>query len=111
MRKAKNVKEKRHYTEVANQVLDFELMGHCSLRTCFDPWSHEWTETDMETKIDILKKVLIKGKDLNKVLFEYRTMYNKMGKTHVSNDLEDGLITLLLYLLTKKEKKQITYRT
>jgi len=95
--------KQKHYTELVDEAVGFNMYSHRTLRTCLDPASHEWTETDMQKKIDILKKVIAKGNDLQDIILEYKYFYkDDMNKAHVSEHVEDGLIGLLQHLLTEK---------
>lgn len=96
----KNIPLKRPYTLLVDEPLGINLINQLlsSLRTCFDPWSHEWSETSLEVKIDILKKVVDAGQSLKDILGEYKIRYKN---SPASKDTEDGLINLLQYMLTK----------
>ena len=87
-----------NYCEIVDKALGHEMSQHRTLRTCLDPGSDEWNETTMGEKVEILKKVST-VKDLNRIFLLYKTEYREMGKPHVANALEDGLIQLLKYLL------------
>src|ERR1700741_4185438 len=98
----KTTAEKKHYTDLVNEALDYPLYKHCSLRTCFDPYSYEWSETDMDAKINILQKVVAKGNSLKNILAEYKITY----RTHpASEDAADGLARLLQHLLQNNKVK------
>lgn len=92
--------KEKHYTELVDEAVGFNMYTHRTLRTCLDPASHEWTETDMQKKVDILKKVLAKGNNLQDIILEYKSFYKDMNKPHVGEHVEDGLIELVQHLLT-----------
>jgi hypothetical protein len=92
--------KEKHYTEIVDEAVGFTMYTHRTLRTCLDPASHEWTETNMQKKVDILKKVLVKGNDLQDIILEYKRFYKDMNKSHVGEHVEDGLIELIQHLLT-----------
>ncbi len=105
MEKVKSTTEKKHYSQLVEEAVDFSLQDQhlCNLRTCFDPYSFEWTQTKMDTKIDILKKVLANGNDLNEILTEYKITYND---NPASKDTEQGLANLLQYLLIQGNREK-----
>lgn len=102
MKKVKSTTEKKHYSQLVEEAVGFSLKEqHLSnLRTCFDPYSFEWTQTKMEAKIEILKKVLANGNRLSEILIEYKFAYKD---SPASKDVEYGLVALMQYLLTQKE--------
>ena len=92
----------KHYTELVDESIGVNNYTHRTLRTCFDPSSHEWTETIIQKKIEILQKVITSGNDLQDIVLGYKRYYNEMNKPHVGEHIEDGLIELLKHLLTSK---------
>ena len=105
MKKGKSTTEKKHYSQLVEDAVGFSLKEqHLSnLRTCFDPYSFEWTQTKMETKIEILKKVLENGNKLNEILTEYKIAYKD---SPASKDVEGSLVALLQYVLTQKASEK-----
>lgn len=78
------------------------LWKHRTLRTVFDPYSAEWNETNIETKINILRKIIADGENLEFVIAEYKHFYKKeLNKSHVSDDNCNGLVRLIEHLLDK----------
>ena len=90
----------KHYTELVDEAVGFSMYKHRTLRTCFDPGSHEWTEATIEKKVEILSKLVSKGHSLQRIIHDYKVFYREMNKTHVANNVEDGLTEILEYLLT-----------
>lgn len=84
------------------QLIIDKLFGnnykHRTLRTVFDPYSTEWSDTKIDEKIAILKKILdSKEMTLNELITSYKTYYLETltNKKHVVNSIEDSLIFLL----------------
>jgi len=84
------------------QSLMDELFGsdykHKTLRAVFDPYSNEWTETNIDEKKSILKKILESKKiTLNELIRSYK-LYHLYEPTYIKNvaeSVEDSLIILL----------------
>jgi len=84
------------------QALMDELFGsnykHRTLRTVFDPYSNEWSETNVDEKKSILKKILASKKiTLNELIRSYK-LYHLYEPTYIKNvaeSVEDSLIILL----------------
>ena len=47
----------KHYQEIVDEIFG-SYYQHRTLRTLFDPYSHEWNDTTIEKKLIILKKIL-----------------------------------------------------
>ena len=84
------------------QSLVDELFGsnykHRTLRTIFDPYSSEWTETTTDEKVKILKKILGSNKmTLQELLLSYKKFYTDTltNKKHVVDSIEIALTLLL----------------
>ncbi len=95
---------KKHYQEIVDEVFGTSFYQHRTLRTCFDPQSSEWSETTIEKKVEILKKILTSEKiTLDKLIFGYKYYYTHelTNKSYVVNSLEDALIILLNKSLIK----------
>lgn len=75
---------------------------HRTLRTVFDPPSHEWSTTTMEEKLDILKKIAKAGENFRMLIREYKMRYNENGRKDIAGSVEDALIELLQYSITKE---------
>jgi len=69
-----------------------ELFGsnykHRTLRTVFDPYSDEWSETNVDEKKSILKKILESKKiTLNELIRSYK-LYYLYEATYIKNVAE-----------------------
>ena len=71
-----------------------------TFRTIFDPLSSEWDKTSFDKKIEILKKVVEAGEDLEFLISEYKECYNQKKRTDISNSVESAITQLLEYTLT-----------
>lgn len=81
------------------------LWRHRTLRTVFDPYSAEWNQTDIETKINILRQMVNNGEDLEFAIEEYKHFYKKeLNKPYVADDTSKGLARLIEYLLDKTSR-------
>lgn len=94
-----------NYCELVDKALGHSNSEHRTLRTCLDPGSAEWDTTTMEKRIEVLKKLIDSGCDLNRIFMAYKFTYREMNKNHVANNLEDGLGELLIYLINKEPIK------
>lgn len=72
-----------------------------TLRDCFDPSSHEFSETTMHQKIETLQKIIAKNISLHEITIEYCEYYKELLKPYVAKDLPEGLKRLINYLLEK----------
>lgn len=77
------------------------LWKHRTFRTVFDPFSSEWNETDYEKKIEILKKVVAAGEDLEILIRDYKNRYHEQNRREISSSVETALAKLLEYQLEK----------
>src|SRR3954471_5938508 len=89
----------KHYCELVDDAMGQSLYQHRTLRTCLDPASYEWSETTMDEKVEILENVIRAGIDLQRIFWQYKTLYSKMNKSYVANSLEEGLAELLKHVL------------
>ena len=94
-----------NYCDLVDKALSHSNSQHRTLRTCLDPGSEEWQSTTMEKRIEVLKKLIDSGCDLNRIFLAYKFTYREMNKNHVANNLESGLGELLIYLLIKEPVK------
>lgn len=109
MKKTKKIPAGMHYSQLVDQAVRFPLkkQHHATLRTCFDPYSAEWHQTSMDTKISILKKVVTHGIDLANILSQFKISYRN---SPASTDAVDGLAKLLQHVLVKKVTKKKTVK-
>ena len=76
---------------------------HRTFRTILDPFSHEWSETDFDKKLEILEKVISAGEDFSGLIMDYKLRYDEQNRRDISRSVEQALIDLLQYSLKKKE--------
>lgn len=74
---------------------------HRTLRTIFDPFSHEWTQTTPEEKVEIITTLELKGESLFKLIHDYKKRYKENQREDISNSVEQALIELLSYAVKK----------
>ena len=91
----------KDYCAMVDKAMGSNMYAHRTLRTCLDPGSSEWNDTDMETKITILNKVSSTN-DVELILLYYKAYYRDMKKEHVVNNVESGLLALLLYSMKNR---------
>lgn len=91
-----------NYSERVDKALGNSYSPHRTLRSCLDPGSSEWNETNMDERVEVLKKLVKAGDDLDKIFLAYKITYNEMNKPHVSKNLENGLTALLQHILNKQ---------
>lgn len=94
--------EQYNYCEKVDEALGNSYSKHRTLRTCVDPGSQEWSECTMEERVEVLKKVVKAGNDLEDIFRNYKKTYRDMNKPHVADNLEAGLFHVLEYLLKKE---------
>ncbi len=90
----------KDYCAMVDKAMGHNMYPHRTLRTCLDTGSSEWNETDMDEKIAFIKKVS-EANDLEMLLLYYKAYYREMKKVNVANNIESGLLALLLYKLNK----------
>ncbi len=94
----------KHYQDIVDEVF-CENYPHRTLRTVFDPFSSEWTETNMDKKVEILKKIVESGKTtVPDLIDDYCDYYTNelANKKHVVSSIEGALATIIQHLLCKK---------
>jgi hypothetical protein len=84
------------------------MWKHRTMRTVLHPASHEWTETTIEKKIEILRKVVENQENLQELIFDYKQRYKEQNRTDIANSVEDALLILLNYELQNNLIKQNT---
>jgi len=75
---------------------------HASLRTLFDPVSHEWSETTMVEKADILRTIIAAGESLWLLVGEYQEDYRNYGREDIVDEAVHGLSDLLEHVLKQQ---------
>ena len=73
---------------------------HRTLRTIFDPLSHEWNETSMAEKKDILKKIVHSGTSLDVLIHQYLSFYLEQNRIDIIRELPSGLSEILTHILS-----------
>ena len=92
----------KHYQEIVDEVFGTSFYQHRTLRTCFDPLSSEWSETTIEKKVEIIKKIITSEKiTLDRLIFGYKYYYKHelSNKGYVADSVENALIILLNKLI------------
>jgi hypothetical protein len=85
-----------YYQEKIDKIFGKGSMWqHRNLRTLFDPYSSEYSETTMDRKLEILKTIRENDIDLNELLNGYKEFYTEENKIHVVDVADDGLEILL----------------
>ncbi|MBK9422988.1 MAG: hypothetical protein IPN54_02375 [Bacteroidetes bacterium] len=69
--------------------------SHCTLRTLFDPFSSEYTETSMTEKLSIINRIIHAGEDLGGLINEYMLRYYAQGRNDISSSAVIGVANLL----------------
>lgn len=77
------------------------MWNHRTFRTILDPYSNEWNSTDYDKKVAILEKFIASGESLHLLISDYKQRYDKQNRKDISSCVEDALIILLEYQLTK----------
>ncbi len=94
----------KHYQEIVDEIFGRNFK-HRTLRTIFDPLSYEWSETNINKKIEILQIILNSQKiTLAQLIQGYKDYYTEEleNKKHVISSIEDSLIFIIQNLLCKK---------
>ena len=79
---------------------------HRTFRTILDPYSSEWNETSYDKKMEILKKVIDAGEDMEVLIHDYKKRYEDQNRKDISSTVEHALITLLEHSLTMNSAKK-----
>ncbi len=101
------IQNKTTYQFVMDDIFGYGYK-HRTLRTLFDPGSHEWTETTMDEKISILQKIIAyKHIPLGIIIQEYKKYYREevANKEYVARDADMG-VGILLEACVKKLQSQ-----
>ena len=78
------------------------LWKHRTFRTILDPSSSEWNETDFDKKLEILERVVASGEKLSVLIRDYKRRYDEQDRRDITLAVENALIMLLQYRLSKK---------
>ncbi len=69
-----------------------EMWNHRTLRTIFDPFAAEWSNTTIDKKLEILEKMIDSGYSLIDWIREYNEFYAvDLNKLHVPLSVPDAL--------------------
>ncbi|MDO7876528.1 hypothetical protein Q5H93_17420 [Hymenobacter sp. ASUV-10] len=82
-----------HYQEQVEKVLGTHQ--HSSLRTCFDPYAHEWSETTLPQKAAILHKCVTAGLSIEHLVREYQFEYSELKGAYAVEDTHIALAAIL----------------
>lgn len=89
--------EARMDTIFANQ----STWEHRTLRTVFDPFSHEWKQTTPEEKVEIITTLELKGESLYMLIQAYKERYKEIEREDIVYSVEQALIELLTFAVKK----------
>lgn len=96
-----------YYHDIMDKVLGRNHQ-HRSLRTIFDPYSHEWGETNMDQKVRILQKIVDSGKiSLSSLLLQIKIYYTTelANKRYAIDSIDEAFAEILEYMLSKQTVK------
>jgi hypothetical protein len=88
------VELENHYSYRIDKIFG-HYWKHRTLRTIFDPWSHEYSETTIDQKIDYLKKIINSGEKLEILIRDYEFHYYDQNRKDIAESAKDALIALL----------------
>jgi hypothetical protein len=77
------------------------MWKHRTFRTILDPFSHEWSLTNYEEKIEILEKLVASGELLLSLILDYKLRYYEQNRDDIATSVEFALIQILQYHLKK----------
>ena len=90
--------EREYYEKRMDKIFANEsIWQHRTLRTIFDPFSHEWTQTTAEEKIAIIKTIEVNGESLVRLIHDYKERYEEKQRLDISDAVEQALVELLSY--------------
>lgn len=91
-----------HFSERADKIFGKADWEHRTLRTIFDPPSNEWKKTDLDQKVEILRRIIASGESLALIVAEYKKWYgNEKGAAQLEGTVEDALVQLVSHQLSK----------
>lgn len=84
---------KMHYCYRLDELFaNGRMWNHRTLRTLFDSYAAEWSNTTIDEKLTILEKMLDSGYTLENWIEEYKEFYAKdLNKPHVTLCIPDAL--------------------
>lgn len=88
-----------HYQDLMDRIFDSPCFRHRTLRTVFDPGSHEWNQTTMEEKIALIKKILENKLSIEFILAHYEMHYREEGRDDIARNAKRGLAHILQYAI------------
>ena len=90
-----------HYQERMDTLFG-EKWGHRTLRTLFDIGSEEWKETTLNRKIDIIKKIIESGENLQILYNQYQQYYTDelSNKEYVADRAYESLLFYTQHLVS-----------
>ena len=75
----------------------------CTYRSLFDYASHEWKETDLDMKVELLKNYVHNGKSIKKLAFEMMEYCNKNENKDIKPiDIALAMSEILEFCLKEK---------
>lgn len=80
------------------------LWKHRTMRTVFDPLSSEYSDTSLDQKIEILKKIVNNDFQLRRLISDYKERYIEQNRRDIASEVEKSLVVLLDHIL-KDEKR------
>lgn len=98
---------KLHYEERVDRIFTSgmaDLWEHRTLRTIFDPLSNEWSETEMEEKLQIVETITSSGENLNILILEYKDRYLAQGRKDIAEAVVMGLAEMLEFSVKVSKK-------
>lgn len=75
------------------------LWTHRTMRTVFDPHSSEWSDTTIEKKVEILRRIVLNNENLQDLIFDYKQRYLEQNREDIANSVEEALIILIGFAL------------
>ncbi len=101
-----DLEEDPHYSYRMDKIFG-NYWSHRTLRTLFDPYSTEYSQTTSGQKIEYLKKIIASGENLSSLLMEYEENYYNQNRKDIAQDSKEGVKNLLqkaIELLNEKNK-------
>lgn len=96
-----------YYSDIMDEVLG-RNHRHRSLRTIFDPYSHEWSETTMDEKVKILQKIVDSERiSLSSLILDIKVYYTQelANKSYAVDSVDYAFAEILEHVLAKQTVK------